>query len=310
MSESFTFSAPGNLMLLGEHAVLHGRLAVVCAVDRRVRATLLPRTDGLIRITSALGEHHTDIETLAPHPKLKFAMAAVAAYRGRLKSGFDLQYASEFSHTIGFGSSAAITVVTHAALRAWLGEPDDLRELFLSARQTIRDVQGMGSGADVAASVFGGVVGYRAEPIEIHPVPVSFPLTAVYSGSKLPTPEVISIVEARRAKEPQRFAEIFMQMEQTSFAALAALRAGDWKLFGSLLNAGQGLMEAIGVSNEKLDAIVAELRADPAVYGGKISGSGLGDCAVGWGRARNDIRSGEPIPVNVEAAGVRRETTG
>lgn len=307
MSESFTFSAPGNLMLLGEHAVLHGRLAVVCAVDRRVRATLLPRGDGLVRISSALGEHHTDVEALASHPRLKFAMAAIGAHRGRLKSGFDLQFASEFSHTIGFGSSAAITVATHAALRAWLGLGDDLEEIFMAARGTIREVQGMGSGADVAASVFGGVVGYRAEPVEIHPVAVSFPLTAVYSGSKMPTPEVIAVVEARRAKEPQRFAELFMQMEQVSFAALAALRAGDWKRVGGLLNEGQELMESIGVSTCRLDAIVTALRSDPGITGAKISGSGLGDCAVGWGRARKDVGVGETIPVNVEAEGLRRE---
>lgn len=295
-------------MLLGEHAVLHGKLAVVCAVNRRARVALSPRDDRKIRIASALGDHETDIDLLALNPKLKFAMAAISSHRGRFKTGFDLKFESEFSHTIGFGSSAAITVATHAAIRRWLGDADDRRELFLAARKTIRDVQGTGSGADVAACVFGGVVGYRAEPLEFFPMALTFPLTAVYSGSKMPTPEVIAIVEARRKKEPQRLEEIFSAMEKTSSDALAALKKNDWQGVGAILNDGQKLMEAIGVSNEKLGAIVSGLLADPAILGAKISGSGLGDCVVGLGRAGRALNCGETFPVEIDPAGVREET--
>lgn len=307
MSEMFTFSAPGSLMLLGEHAVLHGRLAIVCAVNRRLHAQLGPRADRLIRIKSALGDHQTDIDRIETAPALKFVMAAIAAYRAHFKTGFDLEIRSGFSHRIGFGSSAATTVATHAALRCWLGCGDQKPELFDVARKTIRDVQGVGSGADVAASVFGGVVGYRAEPQEITPLAVTHPLTAVYSGSKTPTPEVIAIVEARRQKEPGRFAEIFSRMEQTSLDALDALKKEDWSRVGTALDAGQVLMREAGVSNDTLDAIVGSLRADPGILGAKISGSGLGDCAVGLGRARNTPAVGEVIPVDIESGGVRRE---
>ena len=294
-------------MLLGEHAVLHGRLAVVCAVNRRVRAALRPRGDREIRIVSALGEHRTDLDAFAASPKLNFAMAALADYRARFKTGFELEFGSEFSHTIGFGSSAAVTVVTHAAVRSWLGEADDHLALFRAARQTVRDVQGAGSGADVAASVFGGIIGYRAEPLEIFPHVVSHPLTAVYSGAKMRTPEVIAIVEARRKMEPEKFEAIFLAMEKTSIDALEALKKNDWPRFGKILDAGQGLMEAIGVSNEKLGAIVAALRADPGILGAKISGSGLGDCAVGLGRAREDVRPGAAFGVEIDPTGIRDE---
>ena len=43
MKGVYTASAPGSLMLFGEHAVLHGHAALVAAVDRRVTVTLRPR---------------------------------------------------------------------------------------------------------------------------------------------------------------------------------------------------------------------------------------------------------------------------
>lgn len=300
-------SAPGNLMLFGEHAVLHGRLAVVCAVDRRVRATLMPRADRAVRILSALANHETDLDRLAACPALRFAMTAIQAYAGRIPTGFDLAIESAFSHTIGFGSSAAVTVVTHAAVRDLCGEGNDPHELLRAARDTIRAVQGLGSGADAAASIFGGLVGYRAEPLEVRPVAVAHPLTAVYSGSKRPTPEVIALVEGRRLAWPAVFESVFALMEQTAEIALAAAVSRDWKSFGELMTVGQGLMEAIGVSNETLARIVHTLRADPGILGAKISGSGLGDCAVGLGRARQDVWPGDVLQVSIDPAGLRRE---
>ena len=214
---------------------------------------------------------------------------------------------SSFSHTIGFGSSAAITVATHAALRAWLGHADDRKELFIAARHTIRDVQGVGSGADAAASVFGGVVGYRAEPLEIEPLAVSHPITAVYSGSKMPTVEVIARVEASRREQPVLFDALFALAEQTTDEGLVALRAGDWKRFGAAMNVGQGLMDAMGVNNEALARIVFALRRDAGIVGAKISGSGLGDCAVGMGRLQAPYPAGEVMEIEIDPAGVRRE---
>ena len=50
-------SAPGSLMLMGEHAVLHGKKALVCAIDQRISVSLTPREDARISIVSALGEY-------------------------------------------------------------------------------------------------------------------------------------------------------------------------------------------------------------------------------------------------------------
>jgi mevalonate kinase len=296
-------SAPGNLMLLGEHAVLHGHRALVCAVNRRMHATLTPRSDDQIHIRSALGHHTTTVNQLAPHATFRFVMTCISRQKDKLKTGFDLMIDSEFSHTVGLGSSAAVTVAMNAALTAWLDNTKDLRTLFLNSLAVIREVQGLGSGADVAASVYGGIVSYRAEPLEIEPLQTAHPLTVIYSGSKMPTVEVVRLVAARRKEHPELYDGIFRLMDLSTEQAIQAIHRDDWKTLGQLLNLNQGLMSAIGVSNAKLDEINWALRAEPGMLGSKISGSGLGDCVIGLGASQRTDWPYDVLPVEITATG-------
>jgi mevalonate kinase len=161
----------------------------------------------------------------------------------------------------------------------------------------------MGSGADVAASVRGGTVAYRQDPRDVRRLSQCCPITAVYSGAKKPTPEVVARVESLRVKHPRSVDAIFRLMGETAEQAVSAVERRDWRRAGELFNLNQGFMEAIGVSNEALSAIVYALRSDPAVYGAKISGSGLGDCVVGLGRAAAEVPGYERLDVEASPEG-------
>lgn len=300
-------SAPGSLMLFGEHAVLHGRRALVAAVSSRIRVTLKPRPDEDIRIVSALGEFVTRRDRIGEFPPLRFVLGAIAGQAAALPSGLDLTVESGFSETIGFGSSAAVTVATAAALRAWRTGSFQAADVFRDAVRVVRQVQGVGSGADVAASCYGGIVSYRAEPLEVERLGATHPLVAVYSGSKMPTADVIRIVESRRAAHPALFEKLYELVEANTNAAAGAIVRGDWAEAGTLMNFAHGLMDAMGVSNHPLSAIVHALRADPGILGAKISGSGLGDCAVGLGAVGRPDFPYAVMPVAVAGQGVMRE---
>ena len=299
MKSSFTASAPGSLMLLGEHAVLHGHAALVCAVNRRIRVTLTPRRDRTIRISSALGRHSTRVDAMKPSKPFRFVIAAIRRCAGKIPSGFDLRIDSEFSHAVGLGSSAAVTVATLAVLSEWLEGSFNRRRLLLDGVSVVRETQGLGSGADVAASVYGGIVSYRAKPILAVKLDASYPLTVIYSGSKMPTVEVVRRVERSRKANPVVFEAIFRMMGHSSRQAAAAIRRRKWKDVGTIMNLNQLLMAAIGVSNGKLAAIVRLLLLDPAILGAKISGSGLGDCVIGLGRARRKKWPFMALPVQI-----------
>jgi mevalonate kinase len=303
---SISASAPGSLMLLGEHAVLHGRRAMVCAIDRRITATLTPRADRQIQIESALGTYQSSLDELADHDDFRFVLDAIRSWSEFMVCGFDLQIDSEFSADIGFGSSAAVTVATHAVLMQLAGERFCKKSLFRKSLQTVHAVQGRGSGADLAAAVYGGVVAYRAEPLEITPIPVSYPLTASYCGYKRKTAEVIELLEEARALDDKDyFARIFDSMDQSVEEALPMLAEQDWAAFGHVLNMNQALMDALGLNTPELAEIVGALQCDSQIYGAKISGSGLGDCAIGWGAAQLDAAFAYPVyALNISPEGV------
>lgn len=301
----FKASAPGSLMLLGEHAVLHGKYALVCAAHRRIHVALRPRDDRVIRLLSNLGECATDLDRLTDRREFRFVAEVIRLYRRRMRSGFDLRIRSEFSHKVGLGSSAAVTVAAAAAIRAWLGLRRDPRQLLRDAIRVIRAVQGVGSGADAAASVFGGIVLYRAQPLDVQPLGRLHPITLLYSGSKMPTAEVIRLVEARRRLKPSLFRKVYGLMDLSSREAARAMRRGDWRRAGEIMSLNQVLMEGIGVSNNALSGMVHALCADPGVLGAKISGSGLGDCVIGLGRARRRRWPWEELKVRMSPDGVR-----
>ena len=65
--------------------------------------------------------------------------------------------------------------------------------------------------------------------------------------------------------------------------AAQALKNNNLQALGELFNIHQGLQDALGTCNLPLAEIVYKLRADPNIYGSKISGSGLGDCVIALG---------------------------
>ncbi len=296
-------------MLMGEHAVLHGRRALCAAIARRIRVTLQPRRDRRLRIRSALGRLDTTLEALQVGPPFTFVLATLLRQRRQLTHGLDITIQAEFSHQLGFGSSAAVTVALLRALDEMFALGLRRPTAFLAeARALIHGVQGCGSGADVAASLCGGIVLYRAAPQQVRVLPVAPPLTAVYSGYKTPTPAVIAIVERQRQRNPALFARLFDLMDDCVARAVPCLKGQDWSGLGELMNFHHGLQAALGVNTPELEQICQQLRAAPGIQGAKISGSGLGDCAVGLGHTRRKMAAHPLYRLQVDCEGVRVET--
>ncbi|GAA0788439.1 mevalonate kinase [Marinobacterium sediminicola] len=297
-------SAPGSLMLMGEHAVLFGEPALACAVDAKLVVTLQPRQDRLVRIDSALGQYRGSLDALEPMAELAFVLAVIERYQMHLSHGFDLHILSGFSHTVGLGSSAAVTAATVAALAAYSGQSTEPEALFPLALAAVHQVQnGRGSGTDLAASLYGGVIGYEMSPAEVRPLPGLPSIALYYSGYKMKTPAVLALVEQKASRQPELYAGLYRLMGQTCRAAEQAVRDQDWVSLGELMNIYQGLMDALGVCDATLAEMIHRLRAEPGCRGAKISGSGLGDCVLALGHLDAEL-PWEAIPVTVSATGV------
>ena len=307
-------SAPGSLMLLGEYAVLHGKHALVCAVDKRITVTLTPRTDDRIEIHSALhGEFATDLTRLEITRPFQFVLGALKLVQTKLKRGCQIEIESNFSDQIGFGSSAAVTVAMLAALVSWLNIRMTPLDLIRQGRHVVHLVQGIGSGADIAASVYGGIVSYHAQPVFAEKFAVTHPLTAIYSGAKTPTAEAIKHVQEHFATRPDLFRAITNCIGQCAADGIAHVRKSDWTNLGAIMTMQQGLMQSLGVTTPLLSRLVDELCSHPGMLGAKISGSGLGDCVIGLGSlSEQSNRLGDSTRIDGERLDVRMAslTTG
>jgi len=278
-------SAPGSLMLFGEHAVLQRKHALIAAIDKKITVELVPREDRLIKINSeTLGNLEITLDQFEIKEPFQFVLQAIDKLRAQIINGFNLTINSEFLPTIGLGSSAAVTVAALAVLHLWLEQkPVDLMQLYLEGKEVIHLVQGVGSGADVAASVFGGVVAYRAAPLFLERIALTLPLVTVYSGSKVATKTVIAQVERLRSRQINIFELLYDTMDRCVLEAMDAIKDNDWEKLGEIMDIHQGLQDALGVNNTVLTKIIFTLRKNKQIFGAKISGSGLGDCVIAVG---------------------------
>ncbi len=290
-------------MLFGEHAVLRGGHAIAAAIDCRLSVTITPRSDTMIDVCSAFGTVTATLDNPCLGTNLRFVEGVFRLLNGRLPSGVHVAISSAIDPTVGLASSAAVTVALMAALTTWIRGSYDNQALLRDCCTVIRNVQGYGSGADAAASIYGGVISYRADEIAVSPLLSELPLVFLYSGKKTPTPEVIRCVRRWEQQQPKVYQALFSALNDVTSAAIDALVARDETTVGRLMNHAHGLMEALGVGTPELSALCWALRSAPTIYGAKISGSGLGDAVVGLG-AFPEAGIGKRLPSAVATTGV------
>lgn len=307
--KQYRASAPGSIMLFGEHAVLYGKSAIACAVNQRITVTLTMREDDHIVLdSSTLGLYETTLNALTVEPPFHFVLAVIQRYREQLIQGIDVKIEADFSHQLGLGSSAAVTVALLAVLRRALSLSTESTVLLTEAKAVIVSLQRQGSGMDALASILGGVVYSNNALSIIEPLSITFPLTLIYSGSKMPTAQVIARVSESYQHYSQLFDTIFNVMDQCTLLAKAALLAMQWGRVGELMNIHQGFQESLGVNNQCLSEIIYQLRSCQSILGAKISGSGLGDCVIGFGNLseseKNLMTQRHCIPVAISEQGL------
>lgn len=302
-------SAPGRITLLGEHAVLHKHKTIVSAVDQRISILWSARADDRIQIESKLGSFESKISQLKIVPPFQFVLAMLLRFKKYFKHGFSLKIEADFSDQIGLASSASVTVATLAILNSWLDLQYSPLKMVQVGRQVIRQIQGFGSGADVAASLYGGVVAFCMQPLTIEPLNFSYPLTLLYSGSKTTTVDVVNIVNKKFQHQPKLFKNIMNAIGSCSSEGRIAIQKQKWHELGHIMNIQQGFMESLGVSTPLLTGMIEELRSEPGILGAKISGAGLGDCVVALGAVSKTFSS-RYIPEGVKRIEINLEKQG
>ncbi len=296
-----TVSAPGKVYLFGEHAVVYGKPAVPCAIERRATVTVEPREDARVRIdaedlaiegftvtwgTDGSAEVTASAELV--EAGTRYVEAAISQVRDALdrpKQGFDVRIESEIPLGAGLGSSAAVVVAGIDAAARSLGEPLTPETVARRAFRAEYDAQnGEASRADTFCSTMGGAVLVEGDTTERLASP-ELPFVIGYDGATGDTGELVAGVRELRdrhsfaADTVSAIGDLTREGEQLVRAADDQPGQETVAAVGELMDINHGLLSALGVSARSLDAMVWAAR-NAGAAGAKLTGAGGGGCVV------------------------------
>lgn len=318
-----TVSAPGKLMLLGEHAVVYNRPCLVTAVGQRMYATIESLVEPVFELEATdvkVTGYKKPLAQLGEGEIFKGAMFVGIAVKNftkkyAIRGGVRITTKSEFSSLFGFGSSSASTVCVIKGLAELTNTKLNNKEIFDLAYKTVLEIQGKGSGFDVAAAIFGGTIYFVIGGKVIEPITTeSLPLVVGYSGIKADTVTMINQVAQKFADSPKKAEKILNAIAQLVNQAKQALIAKDWESLGKYMDMNQDYLRDMGVSTEKLETLIFAAKKAGA-WGAKLSGAGGGDCMIAItpeDKVENvkqaiNQAGGKVIDVTINVEGVRIE---
>ncbi|HEX9817425.1 MAG TPA: hypothetical protein VGA89_00830 [Patescibacteria group bacterium] len=287
-NQPITASAPGKLMLSVGYAVVHGFSTVVTAVDQRLMATVKKNGSGWFYLQApdlGLTNYSKKIAVLGNGHVPKSVQFIEIVYKHFLEKfpqqeGISVSTKSEFSTSYGFGSSSAVTVAFAKALTTLYDVNLSKKELFDLTYRVILEVQGVGSGYDLAAAIWGGTLRYVKPAKTIAQLKLREPkLLVVFTGEKADTPTLIRMVNSLYERQPAKIKVIFEEINEIAFSLEKSLAIGDWSTVGKLFCRSQQAARELGVSSTRIEELI-EIAQATGAYGATCSGAGGGDCVL------------------------------
>jgi len=275
-------SAPGKVILFGEHFVVYGLKAILGSIDRRVTVTSVKTDDNNIVIKSSLGQ--ISIPSSGSYDQVKNAfrpftyIAKKMIDKFQYEGGLKVIIESNIPSGVGLGSSSACCVAAAGSISGLFGEltKEEIVDLAIESERIIfRDV----SGADSTVSTHGGIIEYDKESgfkkIESKS---DFHLVIANSKETHSTSKVVSKVKRFKEENKQIFSTLCDNESKLIETVRNALKNNDLSVLGKCMSENQKYLEQIGVSNEKLQSMIEV--AKETCYGAKLTGAGGGGCII------------------------------
>ncbi len=275
-------SAPGKVILFGEHFVVYGMKAILCAIDKRVIVTAEKIPENKILIKSNIGElevplNKSMIEINSPlKPFFYLANKMISKYNQT--GGIKIFVKSEIPSGVGLGSSSACCVAGAAAISRLFEKTskEQILELAIEAEKTIFKNT---SGADCTVCTFGGLIEYdKKKGFSQIESGQNFHLVIANSNIIHSTEEVVSNVKQFKEKNEEVFSNICQKQLELVNHVNSMLKNNDLHGLGKCMLDNQKFLETIGISNEKLQEMLKI--AEKSSFGAKITGAGGGGCII------------------------------
>lgn len=272
-------SAPGKIILFGEHAVVYYRPAIAVPVaEVRARAKIEPSVTADFRIVAPdLDKDYLLVQAAVDDPLATVVHLTMSHFRQPSTSAV-LSVSSTIPLGRGLGSGAAVSAAIVRAIAASLGQPVLPADVSALIYEVEKIYHGTPSGIDNTVIAFEQPVFFiKGRPIQRMQVGQPFGLVVGDTGVAAPTHQVVGDLRRRWQADRERYEGYFDEIGAIARQGRVAIEQElvDINVIGKLMDQNQELLEEIGVSSPELEQLIAAARRAGAL-GAKLSGAGWG----------------------------------
>ena len=302
-------SAPGKIILFGEHFVVHGTKAILAAIDKRVTVTSTFTENKTIKVNSQLGTIEVPISSSHEEVKSEFRPFVYLANKiinsEQNASGLEITIDSDIPIGVGLGSSSACCVAAAASISELFKElsSEEILNMSIEAEKTIFPDT---SGADCTVCTYGGMIGYPS----IEKIDNTFDLNLLIANSMIPHNTKNSVEKVNKFKEndEERFSQLCDLENGLIDEVITAMKNNDATTFGLKMSENQKYLEEIQVSNDTLRDMINSL--SEISLGSKITGAGDGGCIIALVKDENMDKVPALLPKDKECFSAKIDTKG
>ena len=272
-------SAPGKIILFGEHFVVHGTPAILAAINKRVTVTSTFTENKTLKINSQLGTLEVPISSSHEEAKSEFKPFIYLANKminsHQDVNGLEITINSDIPIGVGLGSSSACCVAATASISGLFKELSSEENLKMSieAEKTIFPDT---SGADCTVCTYGGMIEYPS----IEKIDNTFDLNLLIANSMIPhnTKNSVEKVNKFKKNDEVRFSQLCDLETKLIDEVIMNMKNNDDTTLGLKMSENQKYLEEIQVSNDTLRDMINSL--NEISLGSKITGAGDGGCII------------------------------
>ena len=302
-------SAPGKIILFGEHFVVHGTKAILAAIDKRVTVTSTFTDNKTIKVNSQLGTIEVPISSSHEEVKSEFRPFVYLANKiinsEQNVSGLEITIDSDIPIGVGLGSSSACCVAATASISELFNElsSEKILKMSIEAEKTIFPDT---SGADCTVCTYGGMIEYPS----IEKIDNTFDLNLLIANSMIPHNTKNSVEKVNKFKEndEERFSQLCDLETKLIDEVITAMKNNDATTFGLKMSENQKYLEEIQISNDTLRDMISSLKE--ISLGTKITGAGDGGCIIALVKDENMDKVTALLPKDKEYFSAKIDTKG
>ena len=302
-------SAPGKIILFGEHFVVHGTKAILAAIDKRVTVTSTFTDNKTIKVNSQLGTIEVPISSSHEEVKSEFRPFVYLANKiinsEQNVSGLEITIDSDIPIGVGLGSSSACCVAAAASISELFNElsSEEILKMSIEAEKTIFPDT---SGADCTVCTYGGMIEYPS----VEKIDNTFDLNLLIANSMIPHNTKNSVEKVNKFKEndEERFSQLCDLETKLIDEVVTAMKNNDATTFGLKMSENQKYLEEIQISNDTLRDMISSLKE--ISLGTKITGAGDGGCIIALVKDENMDKVTALLPKDKEYFSAKIDTKG